>query len=66
VPFAPLGGQPNCGIQVYENDVAQAFQPAGLATFQSPVFTPAKHGTGKFREPADKNVVATSIMESLQ
>jgi transposase InsO family protein len=36
--------------------VGQAFQPAGAGDF--PV---ARHGTGKFREPADKNVCPTSI-----
>ena len=35
--------------------VGQAFQPAGASDF--PV---ARHGTGKFREPADKNVCPTS------
>ena len=35
--------------------MGQAFQPAGAGDF--PV---ARHGTGKFREPADKNVCPTS------
>ena len=38
--------------------VAQAFQPAGSGDF--PVASPLEHGTGKSREPADRNVRATT------
>ena len=42
-------------------EVAQAFQPAGAGDF---LVASSKHGTGKSREPADKNVCATVIIKT--
>ena len=46
---------PNCAASV-----AQAFQPADSGDFPVASLKSCKHGTGKSREPADRNVCATS------
>jgi len=49
-------GQATC------KSVAQAFQPAGAGDFPVAGFKNWKHGTGKSREPADRNVCATPLV----
>ena len=49
---------PNAEAAKSLTSVAQAFQPAGSGDFL--VASPLAHGTGKSREPADRNVRATT------